>query len=135
MIVRFTSIVILKWLVSYFILVPAVVYIIPSATPSLVRDLIVWIVTALLALVFAEWAFNTKLPEKKDVIELFVIWLIVSAVLSMGTDVLMYGQPIFLLKSFQTQLQFVLELIMVPVAAYIARKRRMAHASGEGLSS
>ncbi len=135
MIVRFIGISVVKWLVSFLVVYLAMSYLIPASIIGLGRIVLVWVLTTLSAFVFAEWAFKPKLPERQDIIQLMIVSTVVNVLLSIGTDIIVYGKPTLLIGSFDIQVQYLLELLVIPLAGYIARKRRLQAAASEGLVS
>lgn len=133
MILRFMGISIVKWLSSFIVVYLMMNYVIPASIIGFWRIVLIWCATVLSAFVFAEWAFNTKSPDRKDILQLMIVGLCMNVLLSVTMDILMQGRPVYIFESFDIQVQYILEVLIVPVAAYVAQKRRQKSTIAEGL--
>lgn len=124
---------IVKWLFSFIVVYLMMNYVIPASIIGFWRIVLIWCGTTLSAFVFAEWAFNTKSPDRQDILQLMIVGLCMNVLLSVTMDILMQGRPVYIFESFDIQVQYILEVLIVPIAAYVAQKRRQKSTIAEGL--
>jgi len=132
---RYIGIAFLKWVMMYFVLMLAIQYIVPESLGGWWLALPMWILASAVAFPFAYWALHPSAPTKKGIIELAVVWVVVSALLQIGYDWMIWGQFIFSFNSPELLIQYALEIGMIVIAALYIRKKKLKASMPKGMEA
>lgn len=130
--VRFISIASLKWLANWF-LVAIFLAVVPRSIQGYGLAVCVWVLSFIIAFIFAQWAFSKRMPDRRDTIALCAVWAIVMIVFQSFWEFFQYGQLIFSFLSVDILGTIVFELIAVVLASSVTRRHRLRGAVGEGM--
>ena len=130
---RYLGISLVKWIGIFFLTVMLTAYAAPAWLNGYWLSLPIWIIIFFAAYGFAYWALHIKLPVRRDVILLVVIWMAVTIVLEVSYEIMAVGQPVFILYSPDLYVQYLLEIIAILLAARVIRMRKLRSAAGEGM--
>lgn len=134
MLFRFLALSVLKWLANFAAAFILLGFVLPNQFTGLELDIPVWIVSTLIAFMFATWAVSKKMPSNRDTFMLLAIWTIVSI-----TGFLIYGMVYsnygpWAVVSPEILIQLVLESVAVYLACYRVRRMRIKSVLGEGMT-
>jgi len=132
---RYLGISIVKWIAVFSAIMIFTSYIAPQSLRGYWLALPIWILVCLIAYGFGYWAFHLTFPNRRDVIMLLIIWMVVTICLEAFYEIMTIGQPVFLLRSPDLYVQYLLEIVGVLLAIKRIRTQKMRAASGEGLAT
>ncbi len=93
-----------------------------------------WIGIALLTGIFSHWYFHLYPPRVQDVVIAILAWTILPFVVSVLYALLTLGDANYVVRSLDTYVQYALQVIVVGVMGYIARREYAVRLIGEGRS-
>ncbi len=131
---RFFSISVLHWIAATAAAFLMVRFVFPQGLLGIALEIPMWILMFGLALGFAMWAFDKKLPGKRETAWLLGIWFITTFIIQAAFEINLYGRPAFLLYSTDLHLQYFLEILGILFAAYLTRRRKIHAVLGVGMS-
>jgi len=131
---RYLGISLLKWFGIFTVNLIFVSYVAPSFLKGYLLSLPIWALVFLVSYWFAFWAMHLKLPGKREVTGLIIIWMVSTICLEVFYEIMAVGRPIFILHSPDLYVQYLLEIAAILLAARMLRKRKMRAASGEGMA-
>ncbi len=131
--VRLFSIVLLQWVTNLFAVLVLLQFVIPGSWQGNLKAVPIWLVSFLLAFLFAEWAFDKRLPERRDTIELILVWVVVSVTLNILGSVLVFKTARVALYGTDLHITMLFEIIAIVLAAHATRRRKILRALGEGM--
>lgn len=121
--------------VAHFMLTSLfMLYVLPRTWHGYAVSVPMWFVSFVIAFVFAELAFKTKMPGKNETALLLGIWMVVSLTLQIFLVVYLLGTVMPLINSFDVYIQYMLEALAILMSAYLTRRRKIKATFGEGLS-
>ncbi len=129
---RFAGISTLKWLAFNFLL-SMMFYFLPTFPSLLSLRLTTSVLAAIVAFVFAWWAFDKELPTFKDILVLWALWVAIFFILQIIYDFVLFRQVLFLIAGPDIWIQVAVESAMVLVAALIIRRIKYKKVAAEGM--
>ncbi|MCC7357314.1 hypothetical protein IT408_02290 [Candidatus Uhrbacteria bacterium] len=129
---RFLSISVLHWTFSYVVFALLSIYVFVGLRGILLAFPI-WIINFLLSFGFATWAFQKRLPGKRDGVMFLTIWFVTTFSLQVAVEMMQYGYVYFLIQDYYLHVQYVIDVIAILSAVYITRRKKIAAVLGEGM--
>lgn len=133
MMFRFLSIVLLKWTANLLAVVLLLRFVVPGGWHGFLKAGPIWIASFIIAFLFAEWAFQKQLPSKRDLIQLVVIWIVVSYSLDIVGSVMVFDTARVALYGTDLHITMLFEVGAILAAAYVTRRRKIEKTLGEGM--
>jgi len=129
---RFAGISTLKWLAFNFLL-SVLFYFLPTFFFGIWIRIMMWVLAAVVAFIFAWWAFDKELPTFKDIVVLWALWAAVFFILQVIYDFVLFGQVMFIVAGPDIWIQLLIETLMVVMAALVIRKLKYRKVATEGM--
>lgn len=134
LVLRYLGISIIKWFGVFTVTLVFARYVAPDWMKGYALALPTWALISFVAYGFAFWAMHIKMPGKHEIITLLLVWIIVTFCLQAFFEIMAFGSPVFLLRSPDLYIQYLIEIASIMVAARVLRKRKMRAVSGEGIA-
>ncbi|MEK7115792.1 MAG: hypothetical protein AAB879_00165 [Patescibacteria group bacterium] len=134
MIFRLVSIVILKWVVNLFAVLALLRFVIPPAWHGNLKAAPIWLVSFILAFLFAEWAFARRLHGKRSTVECIVLWVVVSYTLNIFASVVTFATARVAIYGTDLHITTLSEIAAILLAAHATRRRKIEMSLGEGMA-
>lgn len=132
---RFLSIVSLKWVANVLAMLLLLRFLIPHAWTGFLKAAPIWVVSFVIAFLFAEWALATRLPNTKNLFQLILTWIVVSYLLNILGSVFLFQTARVALYGTDLHLTSVMELLAILLAASVIRRRKLQAVLGEGMTA
>ncbi|MDQ7814903.1 MAG: hypothetical protein RDU25_03825 [Patescibacteria group bacterium] len=129
---RFAGISTVKWLAFNFLL-SVLFFFLPTFFFGIWVRIMMWVLAALVAFIFAWWAFDKELPTLKDIVVLWALWVAIFFILQVIYDFVLFGQVMFIFAGFDIWIQLAIETLMVVTAALVIRKIKYKKVASEGM--
>ena len=115
-----------KWLANFVIIMLVFTYLVPASFNKYLDLSIGWVISFLLAMVFAYWAFYKTLPSDKQLFVYLIIWIVVTLIMELIIDVISFPDPLSMFLRYELLVQIILEIAGVFVI-HRAMKRQQAY--------
>jgi hypothetical protein len=130
---RFIAITTINWVVNLFLVSIFLVYVIPRSIHGYGLAVVVWVLSSLIAFVFAHWAFHPRMPGRTDTVALCVIWFFMTIAFQAFWEMYQYGQLVFFFLNIDLLGAVILQIVAIVLASYISRRHRLRSTLGEGM--
>ncbi|MFZ2804284.1 MAG: hypothetical protein WA001_03600 [Patescibacteria group bacterium] len=131
---RYLGIAFLDWVVTYVITGLVVHFIVPPTWTGYALSLVVWLIAFGVTFAFAEWAFRSRLPGKREMGVMLGIWMVVTVSLFILFFWYFLGTIGPFIYSVDSYVQLLLDIVAILLAGYLIRRRKIKEAFGEGLT-
>ncbi len=129
---RYLGISIVKWITVFTAMSVMTMYI-TGGLRGYLLDIPIWAMAFAVAYGFAYWALHPTIPGKRELIQLIIIWVVVTLTLEAFYEILSIGQIVFVYgPDFFGQYLF--EIAAIFLAARVIHNKKIRAAGSEGLS-
>lgn len=133
--VRFIAISSVKWIANWFLVALFLVFVVPRSVQGYGLAACVWILSFIIAFIFARWAFGARMPDRRDTIALCAVWVVVMILFQSFWEFFQYGQLIFSFLTVDILGTIVVEVFAVVLASYVTRRHRLHATISEGMEA
>lgn len=130
---RFIGFSVLNWITNIILVMVLLRFAVPGTFRGFALAAVPWVVSFVLAFFFAELAFHTKLPGRRETMTLIVIWLIVGYSFHLLYALVVFQNVLVVLQSPDLHLTYVFEVAAILLAGYVIRRRKIKATLGEGM--